>query len=78
MASNEPVRAQLTSVLKEPMKMFRVYDGSNRVQYQYECVANTVDQGPCMRTEYVYDGASTRVVKFLETEDVWDSATMDI
>lgn len=78
MTSNEPVRSQLTSVLKEPMKMYRVYDVNNRIQYQYECVANTIDQGPCMRTEYIYSGTSSRVTKFKETIDVWVSATMDI
>lgn len=72
------VRDFLLAIRNEPLKLFRVYDGSNRVQYQYEAITHAVDGDPCMRTEYVYDGVSTRLLKMKETIDVWVSATMDI
>lgn len=72
------VRDFLLAIRNEPVKMYKAYDGSNRVQYQYEAVTHAEDGDPCMRTEYVYDGSSTRVVKMKETIDTWVSATMEI
>lgn len=75
MATDEQnVRDQLKSVLKEPMKLYRTFDGSNRLEYQYECATSTPDQGPCLKTQYVYDGGSDRIVKVKETIDVWDAS----
>lgn len=72
------VKDFLQSIRNEPVKMYRSYDGSNRVQYQYEAITHAKDGDPCMRSEYVYDGVSTRVVKMKETIDVWVTATMEI
>jgi hypothetical protein len=56
------------------MKIYRIYDVSNRIEYQYECVTTTAHGEPCLKTQYEYDGASTRVLKLKETLDVWDSS----
>lgn len=72
------VKDFLTSIKNEPLKMYRTYDGSNRVEYQYEAITHAKDNDPCMVTQYVYDGLSTRVVKMKETIGTWVSATMDI
>lgn len=64
----------LTSLGKEAMKVYRVYDGSSRVTEQYETYANTVNGGPALKTEYVYDGATTNVLKMKETISTWNSS----
>ncbi len=58
----------------ELVKQYIVYDGSSRMEYVYEARANTLDGEPCMKTQYAYDGGSTRIVKMLETVAEWDSA----
>lgn len=68
----------LKSIKNEPLKLYRVYDVNNRVQYQYETITHMEDGGPCMRTEYEYDGTSSRVIKMKETIDTWVAATMEI
>lgn len=72
--SDSKVKDFLQSIKNEPVKMFRIYDGSNRVQTQYEAITHAKDGDPCMRSDYVYDGASARVVQMKETVDLWDSA----
>lgn len=73
-ASQYSVRDYLRSVKYEAMKLFRVYDGTGRVQYQYDTPVNTENGGICMRTEYVYANTSFNVVQMKETLDSWDSA----
>lgn len=68
------VRDYLRSIMHEAMKMYRTYDGTNRLQYQYEAPTPALHGDPCMRTEYVYDGTSTRVIKLKETIQTWDSS----
>lgn len=76
--ADSKVKDFLLAIRNEPVKMYRVYDGSNRVEYQYEAITHAKNGDPCMVTQYVYDGASTRVVKMQETIETWVSATMDI
>lgn len=59
---------------REIIKVYRVYDGSDRVQSQYEAYAHTLDGETCLRTDYTYVAASTRVEKMQEYVDVWSSA----
>ena len=74
---NQSVREFLTAIRQEPVKMFRVYDGSNRLSIQYEAVTHAVNGEPCMKTEYIYDATSSRVLKSKESVDVW-SSTYDV
>lgn len=65
-------RDYLKNMAREPIKLFRVYDVSNRVWIQYECVTHTLPGEACLKTEYVYDGTSTRVLKLKESLSTWD------
>lgn len=68
---------RLKSGFHQYIKMYIEYDGSNRAQYVYEAPVGTVDGGPCIKTTYEYVGATTKVQKMKEEDDVWD-ATWDI
>lgn len=59
------------------IKTWHVYDGSFRLTDTYEVATDAVNGTPCFHTEYVYDGASTRIIKTKESRDVWDS-TWDV
>ena len=74
MAQDSSADELLQALGKEILKVYRVYDGSNRCTESYEAFANAVNGGPCLKTEYVYDGATTNVVKLLESMAVWSSA----
>lgn len=73
MASSDRTSVLKTN-LKERVKQYIVYDGSSRMTDIYEAHADASDGTPCLRTKYTYDGASSRIVKRLEAEDVWSSA----
>lgn len=64
----------LVALSKEVVKIFRVYDGSDRLITSYETVANTEDGGQALKTEYTYIGATTKLEKLKESLDVWSSA----
>lgn len=68
------VREFLQGIRNEPLKMYRTYDGNNRVEYQYETLTHVLVGGPCMKTQYTYDGTSNRVLKLKETIDTWTLA----
>lgn len=74
MASDLNVRDFLTAIRNEPLKLFRVYDITNRVSIQYEAVTHAKNNDPCMKTVYQYDGTSNRVVKCRESLDTWLTA----
>jgi hypothetical protein len=58
----------------ECIKQYIEYDGSDRMEYVYEARANAQDGEKCLKTQYVYDGATTRITKMKETETTWDSS----
>jgi hypothetical protein len=64
----------LGSLKNEIVKVKKVYDGSDRLVTQYEALANTVANGPCLETTYTYVGATTRVDKMREAVGVWLAA----
>jgi hypothetical protein len=64
-------RDELESVAHEGMKVFRVKDGSNRIIEQYECAGSVPANGPCLKTIYVYDDATTSPTKMKEIIGVW-------
>lgn len=61
----------------EAVKMYIVYDGSNRMIETYTAVTDAQDGDQCMKTVYTYAGASNRIIKMKESLDVWVAATMD-
>jgi hypothetical protein len=73
--SSDTLGDQILNTLKgEVVKVHHVYDGSDRLIERYEAVANAVHGAKCLRTDYTYDGASTRVVGMKESVSTWDSA----
>lgn len=59
---------------KEAVKQYIAYDGSSRMEYNYVALADAAHGEPCMVTQYVYDGASARVIKTKESLSTWNSA----
>jgi len=39
----------------------------------YTAPTGATDTTPCSKTQYVYDGATTKVVKMKESISAWDS-----
>lgn len=74
MSSDSNADQVLSSLKAEVVKAHHVYDGSDRLQTRYEALANTVNGGPSLKTDYTYDGASTRVVGMKESLSTWNSA----
>jgi len=73
--SNDTNADELLRTLgKEVVKLFRVYDGSDRVIESYEALANAVNGGPALKTEYTYIGVTTNVEKLKESLTAWNSA----
>jgi hypothetical protein len=73
--SSDTAGDQLLNTLKnEIVKVFKVYDGSDRLIEQYEALANAAANAPCLKTEYTYIGATTKVEKMKESIGVWLAA----
>lgn len=72
MANNDT--GMIKTAQRELVKQYVTYDGSNRTQYIYEVRADADHGCPCMRTEYEYDGTTSRVVKRKESLATWDSS----
>lgn len=72
--SDSNIDELLNALSKEVVKIYRVYDGSDRLITQYEALANTLNNEPCLKTEYTYVGATTLVEKMKESISVWLTA----
>lgn len=59
---------------KELIKSYIVYDGSSRMEIVYEAPSEAVNGAPCLKTQYEYDGATTRITKMKESVVTWDSS----
>ena len=58
----------------EAIKMYITYDVNGRMEFVYSCSKEVPDQGPCLVTQYVYDGVSSRVTKMKESIGTWLAA----
>jgi len=74
MSSDTQADELLRTLAKEVVKVFKIYDGSDRLITQYEAVANAADNAVCLKTEYTYIGATTKVEKMKESLSVWLAA----
>lgn len=59
---------------REAIKQYIVYDGSGRMTETYTALTNAKDGDQCMKTQYAYDGATTRVIQMKESLTTWDSS----
>ena len=56
-------------------KVFCVYDPvSFLLTEMYEAPTDAINGTPCTKTSYVYDGASSRILKLKEESASWDSS----
>lgn len=69
-----PVRDTLHSVKLEAMKLYRMYDATNRLVTQFDAPTQARHGDACLRTDYGYDGTTTRIVKLKESMAAWDSS----
>ncbi len=70
-------RGRLLTEAHEMVKQYVVYDGSGRMTDVYVAHTDAADGTPCSRTQYEYDGTSSRVTKRKELDATWDT-TWDI
>lgn len=64
----------LKSQEKELVKQYISYDVNDRVEFIYTTTRGTIHGGPCTVTQYVYSGATSRVIKRKESYSTWDSS----
>jgi len=64
----------VSSHFKEAIKSYSTFDGSLRLENIYVAHVDTEAGEACMRTQYTYDGTSTRVEKTKESLAAWDAA----
>lgn len=58
---------------REALKQYIVYDALYRMIAVYEAVADTAVGDQCLKTEYAYDGGSSRIVKMKESLATWQA-----
>lgn len=59
---------------KEAVKQYVVFDVSFRMVATYVALTDAVHGAVCLKTEYAYDGNSSRIIKMKESLATWDSA----
>jgi hypothetical protein len=74
MSTNEKTIAFIKSHAHEGCKQYLTYDASNRMEIVYEAPTDFENGAPCLKTQYVYDGTSTRVIKMKESIATWSSS----
>ena len=59
--------------LQDGIKTYCIFDGNDRLQYQYDAPLDAVTGSPCLVTQYGYILLTGRVEKRKEYLGVWDS-----
>jgi hypothetical protein len=72
--ADEDRTSRLKTTAYELVKQYLVYDGSGRCTDVYTVQTDAADDTPCTRTQYEYDGVSSRVLKRKESNSTWDSS----
>lgn len=67
-------RDMLKALKLEALKEYREYDGSFRVIAVYQANTDADNNDLCLKTEFVYDGTSSRVIKKKESLVPWQSS----
>lgn len=76
--ATESKRKGLLTQAWELTKSYSTYDVLNRVEYIYTAPTDAKDGAECTLVQYVYDAATTRIVKMKESYSTWVAATMDV
>lgn len=75
MSKFDPLGAEIQSLLRAlsegPLKIYKEYDVAGRTTFIYEAPTSTAINGPCLRTQYTYDGVTNRIQKAKETVVPW-------
>ena len=74
MSVNSHVSQMMEGHLKEAVKTYSTYDGSDRLEFFYVANIDIADGELCMSTQYTYDATSTRIVKTKESKATWQAA----
>lgn len=70
-----PIASDFISSQQEGgVKIYFIYDGSQRMVTVYTAAADARPGQSCHRTDYLYVGATTLVQAMKETADVWNAA----
>lgn len=72
--AGEDRTSRLLTTAHELVKQYVVFDGQDRPEYIYTAHTDAPNGTPCTRTQFVYVGTSSRVVKRKETNAVWNSS----
>lgn len=67
-------RDVLKSLKHEALKEFREYDAQFRPSAIYQAFTDAKEGDDCLKTEYIYDGLSQRIIKKKESVTDWQSA----
>jgi hypothetical protein len=67
---NDFIKSQIRDAVKE----YTVYDGSNRISATYTAGTGTPDGGPCLKTTYTYWLTSNRIKLRVESVSAWQLA----
>lgn len=68
-------QAEILSTYSQYTKTFSVYEAVTfRLLTIYEAPTDAADGTPCTRSDYVYDGVSTRILKTKESSANWDAS----
>lgn len=72
------VTSMLTSLKNELKKEYMELDGSDRTIAIYQAPLHVKDGEDCLKTELVYFGTTSIVIKSKETIGTWVAATMEV
>lgn len=74
MAGEKKASDLVKTHIAEAIKQYFEYDGSDRMVVVYSASTGALHGESCGKTEYAYDGGSTRVIKMKESLATWDEA----
>ena len=64
----------LLAHMHELTKTYIAFDGFNRMVTVYTAHTEAAHGANCIKTQYEYDGATTRIKKRKESKTTWDAA----
>lgn len=74
MAATDSKTNLLKTGANELVKSYIEYDGTERMTTVYEAASDAKNGAVALKTEYSYDGVSTRIIKMKESASTWNSS----